>query len=91
MVALRTRSDRRYIGDRRSMIVHDSWHENAEDCLMEEIIARGDGVGFDPDELERAFWEGFDYCDHCFDRSSPKRPAKFRTMKSHPAVVTGRG
>ena len=72
---IRELGNQRYVGDAERMIVHDRWHADCEDCLMEEILARGAAVGFEPDELDQAFEEGYDYCEHCFDRRSPERPS----------------
>jgi hypothetical protein len=65
MTELSTIDGRRYIGDRERMIVHDTASVECERCLMEEVLDRGAAVGFEPDTLEQAFHEGFDYCDHC--------------------------
>lgn len=64
----------RYVGDRTSMTVHDSWNRDSEHCLLDELAERGDAVGFDPDTLEQSFWEGFDYCDDCFGKREPTAP-----------------
>ena len=66
--------DCRFVGDSTSKIVHDRWHGDCEDCLMQTLIDRGAAVRFEPDELDQAFVEGYDYCIHCFDRSTPARP-----------------
>lgn len=68
---IRELGDRRYVGDEEKKIVHDRRHVDCEDCLMEDIVARGAAVGFEPDELDQAFDEGYDYCEHCFDRGNP--------------------
>jgi hypothetical protein len=64
----------RYVGEMDRAIVHDTWHSECETCLVEDMIARGVAVGFEPDRLDQAFWEGFEYCDHCFDRTEPLPP-----------------
>ena len=64
----------RYIGDTRTSVVHDRWHENCEDCLVKELVKKGVAVGFDPDTLGQALTERFDYCDWCVDRSDPEPP-----------------
>jgi hypothetical protein len=68
----------RYVGDTDAMVVHDRWHEECEDCLMEEVLARGVAVGFGPDTLEQALWEGFEYCPYCIDRTDPEPPRSGR-------------
>jgi hypothetical protein len=74
-LAIRELGDRRYVGDAAKKIVHDRWHPDCEDCLMDDIVASGDAVGFEPDELDQAFYEGYEYCEDCFDRGTPERPA----------------
>jgi len=65
---------RRFIGDTETMIVHDRWNAECEDCLLGVLIDKGTARGFNPDESDQAFWEEYDYCPHCFDRSEPLRP-----------------
>ena len=66
-VRIRELDGRRYVGDEEKKIVHDRRNGECEDCLMEDIIARGVAVGFDPDDLDQAFSEGYEYCEHCLD------------------------
>lgn len=66
---------RRFVGDSETMIVHDRWHSAAEDCLMEVLIEKGAARGFNPDQSDQAFWEDYEYCPHCFDRTDPTPPA----------------
>jgi hypothetical protein len=65
---------RRFIGDAETMEVHDRWHEECENCLMDEIVRKGAAVGFEPDTLDGALYEGFEPCNHCFDKTDPPRP-----------------
>ena len=58
-------NDVRYVGDRESMVIHDSWNGESEGCCLDGLSDKGTAVGFEPDTLEQAFQEGFDYCDHC--------------------------
>lgn len=74
MEELRHLADERYVGDKSSMNVHDRWHGECEDCLMEDLIEKGVAVRFDPDSLDQAFMEGFDYCSSCIDRTDPAPP-----------------
>jgi hypothetical protein len=78
-VKLRELGTRRFIGDTETMIVHDRWNENAEDCLMDVLIRNGTARGFEPDESDQAFWEDYEYCPNCFDRTDPKPPAWAQT------------
>jgi len=64
----------RYVGESDRAVVHDTWHPECEDCLVEDMVGRGVAVGFEPDDLEQALWEGFEYCEYCFDRASPVAP-----------------
>lgn len=73
-VKLRELGTRRFIGDTETMIVHDRWNDNCEDCLMDVLIQRGTARGFNPDESDQAFWEDYEYCPHCFDRTDPQPP-----------------
>lgn len=68
-------NSQRFIGDTRAMIVHDRWHEDCEDCLMEEVIASGAAVEFEPDTLEQSLNEEFDCCEVCFGSKDPAPPA----------------
>lgn len=64
----------RYVGDRDTMTVHDLWNRDSEACGVDELVERRLAVRFDPDTLEQAFWEGFDYCDTCFGKREPTAP-----------------
>ncbi len=70
---------RRFIGDTATMLVHDRWNSNCEDCLMDVLIEKGTARGFNPDQSDQAFWEDYEYCPHCFDRSDPEPPSWART------------
>jgi len=65
---------RRFIGDTATMLVHDRWNGNCEDCLLELLIQAGTARGFNPDASDQAFWEDYEYCPNCFDRTEPARP-----------------
>jgi hypothetical protein len=64
----------RYVGDSEQKIVHDRWHENCEACMVEEVVKRGAAVAFEPDDLDSALWEDFEYCSNCFDDTEPSPP-----------------
>jgi hypothetical protein len=81
----------RFIGDSELLIVHDTWHEASENCLIEKLIERGTAVGFEPDDLDQAFWESYDYCAHCFDRSDPVPPGPYGGARSHRRGRAARG
>lgn len=68
---LKNHDGQRYVGDAERRIVHDTHHGECEDCIVEDLIARGAAVSFRPDSLDQAFDEGYDYCDWCFDSSDP--------------------
>ncbi len=64
----------RYVGERAAKIVHDRWHRDCQGCGLTEIVRRGDAVGFEPDSLDGALYEGYEYCEACMDRSEPAPP-----------------
>ncbi len=66
---------RRFIGDTETMVVHDRWNSNCEDCLLNLLVEKGTARGFNPDQSDQAFWEDYEYCPVCFDRSDPPQPA----------------
>ena len=65
---------RRFIGDAETMIVHDRWNTVCEGCLVDILVENGTARGFNPDQSDQAFWEDYEYCPHCFDRSDPPPP-----------------
>jgi hypothetical protein len=75
MMTLQKLGKRRFVGDKSSSEVHDRWHGDCEDCLLEELIKDGHAVGFDPDTLDGALSEGFDTCPYCFDKTDPPMPS----------------
>ena len=74
--ALKELENVRFVGDSDLMIVHDTWHESSENCLLGKLIERGVAVAFEP-ELDQAFWEDYEYCTYCFDRSTPVFPGPY--------------
>lgn len=64
----------RYVGDTSTMTVHDTWSSDCENCVIVDLIERGVAVAFNPDNLDHAFMNDFDYCDYCFGRQEPKPP-----------------
>jgi hypothetical protein len=75
MHRLKALGENRYVGDVRTMEVHDTWHPDCEGCLPGLIVAEGAGVGFEPDELSQALEEGFECCSWCFGREKdPEGP-----------------
>ena len=79
----------RYVGDAQQGTVHDRHHEECEDCLMEDLVRRGDAVGFKPDALEQAFNEGYDYCDWCLDGSDPDAAPERREATATRRTILG--
>ena len=77
---------RRYVGDSRTGLVHDRWHEDCEGCGLDAVVRRGDAVGFEPDTLDGALWSGYEYCEACHDRSEPAAPrwASLKTAANEP-------
>jgi hypothetical protein len=78
MLQLRKLDGVRYVGDSESMIVHDSADEECEGCVLSDVLARNAAVRFEPDTLEQAFDEGFDYCDHCIAPCNSRTSARVR-------------
>ena len=76
-LTLKELGEARFIGDSDLMIVHDTWHEASENCLLGKLVEQGTAVAFEPDELDQAFWEDYEYCTHCFDRSTPVPPGPY--------------
>jgi hypothetical protein len=74
MYPVAERENQRYIGEMDRSIVHDTWHSDCGECLVEEIIERGVAVSFEPDRLDQALWGGFGYCENCFDGTEPLPP-----------------
>jgi hypothetical protein len=72
---IRRLDSQRYVGDTSTMTVHDRWHPECDDTLMKTLVRAGTAVAFEPDDLDQAFYEGFDYCSECFDKTEPLRPA----------------
>jgi hypothetical protein len=64
----------RFVGNITSKEVHDRWHGDCEDCLLEGFLKDGQAVGFEPDTLDAALSHGFETCPHCFGRDEPSGP-----------------
>jgi hypothetical protein len=64
----------RFVGNLETREVHDRWHEECEDSLMEAMVEDGVAVAFEPDTLDGALNEGFETCPYCFDKTDPKCP-----------------
>ena len=78
---------RRFIGDVEEMIVHDRWNPDCEGCFPELLVDRGVARGFEPDTLDRALWEGYEYCPDCFTRDEPRPPEWADLSSSRPDDV----
>jgi hypothetical protein len=74
MQRLRGLGKRRFIGNSETKEVHDRWHEDCEDCLLEDLVDKGVAVGFNPDTLDGALYQDFEPCPHCFGRTDPPKP-----------------
>jgi hypothetical protein len=75
MKTLKTLGRTRFIGNTATGEVHDRWHEDCEDCLLDGFLEDGKAVGFEPDTLDAALSEGFETCPDCFGRTEPTRPS----------------
>jgi hypothetical protein len=71
---LKSLANHRFIGDLRTMEVHDTWHPDCEGCLPEAIVAAEAAVGFEPDGLEQALLEGFERCAWCSGSEESDEP-----------------
>ena len=62
-----SRTGDRYLGNTNKREVHDLIHEDASPsgCQIDEIIAAGHALGFNPDTLDQAHVEGYDNCRYC--------------------------
>ena len=80
---------RRFIGDTETMLVHDRWNSNCEGCALEGLVENGTARGFNPDQSDQAFWEDYEYCPHCFDRTDPEPPTWAAESSRDAEVGTG--
>jgi len=62
----------RYVGNSSKMEVHDLDNEQTgpSECQIDEIIAAGHAVTFQPDTLAQAKSEGYDPCAKCLSGST---------------------
>ena len=56
--------DHRYVGDKRTFLVHDLEHETDE-CVVDGIVAAEKIMLFGPDSLPEARNRGYRACPHC--------------------------
>ena len=60
----------RYLGDKRTQVVHDL--DNAVDeCAIDDIVASGQGTTFGPDIVPEARNRGYKPCSRCNVESEP--------------------
>jgi hypothetical protein len=64
MTALRPFEDHRFVGDKRTFLVHDLENET-ERCDIDSIVTRESIQLFGPDHLVEARNRGFRSCPHC--------------------------
>lgn len=83
VIELKELGRRRYVGDSRTNLVHDRWHEDCEGCGLDAVVRRGHAVGFEPDTLDGALWEGYEYCEACHDKTEPSAP-RWASVKTAP-------
>ncbi len=57
----------RYVGDKRSRVVHDLDHA-ADACAIDELVASERFASFGPDTLAEARNRGFRPCPRCGDQ-----------------------
>lgn len=63
-MAQRPFEEHRYVGDKRSMVVHDTENES-EACAIDEIVAAEAVALFGPDTLPEARNRGYRPCESC--------------------------
>jgi hypothetical protein len=65
------RNSYRYLGNKNTMEVHDLDNEDTSEggCQIDEILAAGHGVTFNPDTLATAHSHGYDNCAKCLSGS----------------------
>lgn len=63
-MAVRPFEKHRYVGDKRSFIVHDL-HAEAEECGIDGIVSAEKVALFGPDSLPEARNRGYRACPHC--------------------------
>lgn len=54
----------RYLGDKRTMVLHDL-DSVGERCELDELLASEQGVTFGPDTVPEARNRGYRPCRHC--------------------------
>ena len=66
------RNSYRYLGNKNTKEVHDLDNEDTSPagCQINEILAAGHGVKFDPDTLSTAHSQGYDNCAKCLRGST---------------------
>ena len=74
---------RRYVGDSRTNLAHDRWHEDCEGCGLDAVVRSRHAVGFEPDTLDGALWAGYEYCEACHDKTEPSAP-RWARVKTAP-------
>jgi hypothetical protein len=65
------RFGKRYIGNKRTKVVHDLINEDKKPsgCQIDNILRSGHGVGFYPDTLIQAHLESYEKCSKCMKNS----------------------
>ena len=63
-----TRRNVHYLGNKSTREVHDL-RDEPTNCQIDEIIAAGNAVGFEPDTLDQTHVEGYDNCHYCIGGS----------------------
>lgn len=59
--------DHRYLGDKRTQVVHDLDH-SADECAIDELMEAEAFKAFGPDTLPEARNRGYKACRHCIGR-----------------------
>jgi hypothetical protein len=56
--------ERRFVGDKRSQVVHDLDH-TTEACAIPDLLAAETYLSFGPDTVVEASNRGYEPCRHC--------------------------
>ena len=88
---LRELRGRRYVGDSRTRLAHDTWHADCQGCGLDETLRNGHAVVFEPDTLDGALWAGYEYCEACHDKTEPVPPRWAGTEAAPPKGVPEQG
>lgn len=74
-------AEHQYLGDKRSLVVHDL-DEAVDACAIDELMASERFLGFGPDTLAEARNRGYRPCRHCIKAVRRRKAAAGETEGS---------